>query len=278
MTALTADRNTEERKGGRLAAPVAADTRLFAGSLGCLDASGNAVPGATATTLHAVGRVLRQYDNRGGVAGALTVEMDRGMFRWANSAGGDEITAADIGDVCWVVDDQTVAKTSGSSTRSRAGIVADVDSSGVWVDTTTNVVAQAGAMLAANNLSDLGSAATARTNLGGNQAPLVVDVADLSGTDVYRVVSPVAGTLSKIHSVLAAALATGDATITASIDSVAVTDGVVTITQSGSAAGDVDVATPSAANTVAVGDVIELTVGGPNTAAVAATVTLTILV
>jgi hypothetical protein len=33
-----------------------------------------------------------------------------------------------------VVDDQTVAKTNGSSTRSVAGIVRQVDSDGVWVE------------------------------------------------------------------------------------------------------------------------------------------------
>jgi hypothetical protein len=33
-----------------------------------------------------------------------------------------------------VVDDQTVAKTNGSSSRSVAGIIRDVDADGVWVE------------------------------------------------------------------------------------------------------------------------------------------------
>lgn len=276
MTALTADRYTEARIGDRVSLGVAASTVIFAGGLTCLNASGYAVPGSTATTLTAAGRARAQVDNSSGANGDLSVEVETGVFHWTNSAGGDEITAADIGSACWIVDDQTVAKTNGSNTRSRAGIVFDVDANGVWVDMRTNVVAQAGTLLAANNLSDLGSAAAARANLGGNQVALVVDVADLSGTDVYRVVSPVAGDITKLHSVLADALATGNATITSSIDGTPVTSGVITITQSGSAAGDVDSATPSAANTVAVGDVIELTVGGTNSASVGATVTVTI--
>ena len=56
-----------------------------------------------------------------------------GVFRYANSAAGDLIATADIGTVCYIVDDQTVAKTSATATRSPAGIVEDVDANGVWV-------------------------------------------------------------------------------------------------------------------------------------------------
>lgn len=38
-----------------------------------------------------------------------------------------------MGADCFIVDDQTVAKTNGTNTRSRAGIVAAVDADGVWV-------------------------------------------------------------------------------------------------------------------------------------------------
>ena len=44
------------------------------------------------------------------------------------------IAAADIGNNCYVVDDQTVAKTNGTNSRSVAGKVHDVDAIGVWVD------------------------------------------------------------------------------------------------------------------------------------------------
>ena len=54
--------------------------------------------------------------------------------QFANSAATDAITLADIGKDCFIVDDQTVAKTDGSGTRSRAGRVFDVDADGVWVE------------------------------------------------------------------------------------------------------------------------------------------------
>ena len=55
------------------------------------------------------------------------------LFRSANSAAADLIAQADVGKLCHVVDDQTVAKTDGTGTRSRAGIVARVETAGVWV-------------------------------------------------------------------------------------------------------------------------------------------------
>ena len=73
---------------------------------------------------------------------------------------------------------------------------------------------------------------------------------------------------------LTAALATGDATITAEIDGAAVTGGVVTITQAASAPGDIDNAQPTALNTITSGQVLTLTVGGANTAAVFADVSV----
>jgi hypothetical protein len=81
-------------------------------------------------------------------------------------------------------------------------------------------------------------------------------------------------TIDSIDSALDLALATGDATITASINAVAVTGGLVTIAQVASAAGDLDQAVPTALNVVTDGQVIELTVGGTNTAAAFADVTL----
>ena len=132
--ALTKDRDTHRREGVQNSDPVAAATRIFAGSLVCLNASGFAVPGATATTLTARGRAEHQVDNRDGAAGDLMVETRRGVFRFDNCAATDEITRADILSECYIVDDQTVAKTDGTSTRSVAGIIQDVDEAGVWVE------------------------------------------------------------------------------------------------------------------------------------------------
>jgi hypothetical protein len=132
--ALTKDRNTKRRDGVQFNDPVAASTRIYAGSLMCLDASGNAVPGSTSTTLKARGVPPEQVDNSAGAAGDLRIESRRGVFPFANSAAADEITRADIGSNAYIVDDQTVAKTDGTTTRSVAGVIRDVDSDGVWIE------------------------------------------------------------------------------------------------------------------------------------------------
>jgi hypothetical protein len=134
MAALTEDRDTPKKDNKKFGLPVAAATKLFAGGIGCLSATGYLVPGSTATTLKAVGRINEQVDNSAGADGDLKVEIDRGLFRFKNSAAADEITNVEIGSDCYIVDDQTVAKTDGGATRSVAGKVRDVDSLGVWVE------------------------------------------------------------------------------------------------------------------------------------------------
>ncbi|MBI5328860.1 MAG: hypothetical protein HZB80_11330 [Deltaproteobacteria bacterium] len=133
MAALTQDRNTARRDGKELSLPVAAAKKIYAGSLVARDANGYATPGATATTLLGIGRAEEQADNTAGAGGALSVKVAKGVFKFANTAGADLITIADIGNDCYIVDDQTVTKTDGTGTRSIAGKVFDVDSDGVWV-------------------------------------------------------------------------------------------------------------------------------------------------
>lgn len=133
MTALTKDRNTPKREGGVFNLAMAAGVKIFAGSIVMLNATGFATPGATATGQICAGRAAEQVDNSAGVDGDQSLDVEPGVFKFANSAAADEITAAEIGDNCYIVDDQTVAKTDGTGTRSVAGKVVDVDSDGVWV-------------------------------------------------------------------------------------------------------------------------------------------------
>lgn len=139
MTALTKNRITPARgeTRGRRGYLVAASVHCFAGAIAVLNASGFAQPATTATGRTALGRFAHEVDNASGANGAATVEVERGIFRFENSTDSDEITAADIGQLCYLVDDQTVAKTAavveGDPTRSPAGYVDDVDENGVWV-------------------------------------------------------------------------------------------------------------------------------------------------
>lgn len=133
MTALAVDRNTPVLQGDLLKQAAAA-VLIYAGSLVMRNASGYLTKGATATGSVGVGRAEERVDNAAGAAGDKLITVRPGTFRYGNSASTDLLTIADIGKACWVVDDQTVARTSASTTRSKAGIVRDVDALGVWVE------------------------------------------------------------------------------------------------------------------------------------------------
>jgi hypothetical protein len=134
MTALSLARSTiriDPEAAMRL--PVAAAMLIYQGSLVALNATGFASKGVTATTLKQYGRAEETVDNLAGAAGAKEINVRPGIFRWANSAAADLITVAEIGTDCFIVDDQTVAKTNGTATRSRAGKIVGVDTIGVFV-------------------------------------------------------------------------------------------------------------------------------------------------
>lgn len=132
---LTEERNTPEVAGELASFYVAVETKIFAGSLVALDASGYAIPAKTMVAMRVVGRAEATADNSTGLAGVKSVVVKPGIFRWANSADADLITRPDLYADCYGVDDQTVAKTSGTGTRSVAGKIVAVDATGVWVMT-----------------------------------------------------------------------------------------------------------------------------------------------
>jgi hypothetical protein len=131
MAALSAPRDTKESgQSGRgiHELPVDAGKVCYAGGIGCIDSvDGLAKPAVTATTLTALGRVERTADNAAGGDGAVKVLIKEGDFWFVNSASTDAIAATEIGQTCYLVDDQTVAKTNGTNTRSAAGKVVNVD-------------------------------------------------------------------------------------------------------------------------------------------------------
>lgn len=92
--------------------------------------------------------------------------------------------------------------------------------------------------------------------------PLCLDIADGSADATYYLVSPFAGEITKIQTVIDGVVSTADITITGKIGASAITNGVVTIATSASAAGDVDTATPTAANVVTAGQAMNFVVAG----------------
>ena len=133
MTALTSGRNTAEATGVGREGAVAAGAKIFEGAILMRDANGNLVQGQSARGLIGVGRAGGRADNTSGAAGDARVSYHAGIFAYANATSSEAITEADIGKICYALDDQTVSKTDGGGARSPAGFVAFIDESGVWV-------------------------------------------------------------------------------------------------------------------------------------------------
>lgn len=129
MSALTADRNTKYRDGLQYEYPVAASTKIYAGSLVGINSSGLAAPMTAATTWKAAGVADAEADNSAGAASAINVKVKRGVHLLAN---GESITNASIGATAYANDDQTVYTTL--TGRSAVGTIRLVTSEGVWVE------------------------------------------------------------------------------------------------------------------------------------------------
>lgn len=260
------NRKTQHAIGSIHVDPVAASTHIYSGNILCLDASGNAVAGSATTGLVARGVSLEEVDNSTGDAGDLSIKSEEGVHHFDNKVG-DEVTNAGVGDVCYISTATEVCATG--TGKSVAGVVKYIAADGQVAVDIRNALVQTG-LVAANNLSDVGTAATARANIGANVFEVVLDVENLVGSAAtrYGFVAPRSMTITSIRSVLlGAALTTGDATLTGKIAGTNITSGAVTITQSGSAIGDLDSASPSAANVATAGQFVEILVGGTNDAA-----------
>lgn len=142
MAALTNQRDTPHLSDPPVVmvdVPVKTNVKLYKGGIVCTDSTGYGIPAATATGLICVGvndpkdPATSVIDATGLSSGVLTARVAEGCFRFGNSSAGDAITVTELGKVCYLVDDQTVAKTDGSASRSKAGVVEQVDTSGVWV-------------------------------------------------------------------------------------------------------------------------------------------------
>ena len=133
MAALTNARNTPEMAdGGRMRVyPVEANTNVYLGGMVALNAAGNAVPASATTTvanaLKVVGRA--EYVSHGipgqnainnpGVAGAISLTARKGVFLYATDG---SVGAAQVGLVCFALDDNNVTADRSRIGRKRAAI------------------------------------------------------------------------------------------------------------------------------------------------------------
>jgi hypothetical protein len=147
MANITTEKNVAKRGELPIAElfeiPVAASTKILAGGMVAVDTSGNAVkavaasatPSAAGYGLKIVGRCEETADNSSGAAGDIKVKVRRGVFELETEAGtGIAVTAADVGELCYLVDDQTVSRDSNLGLRPEAGVVVGLEGGKVFVE------------------------------------------------------------------------------------------------------------------------------------------------
>lgn len=131
MSALTRDRATPYREGIEMEYSVAANTKIFAGSLVCVNATGYAVPAADTSGYRFAGVAMEQVDNSGGSDGAKVVRLRRaGVFEF--DAG--SITQDMVGTDMYAADDHTFDDAAGSNGIKVGRLVKYVSATRGWID------------------------------------------------------------------------------------------------------------------------------------------------
>ena len=130
MTALTQDRSTPERQNKGFGFPVDAGKKISPAPSSPISHAGFAAPAMAATNIAVIGRARQYVDNTLGAAGAVSIEVKTGCYRYVNAG---DITWANVGQNAYAVDDQTVSSSSAGNTLSVAGVIEFLDALGVWV-------------------------------------------------------------------------------------------------------------------------------------------------
>jgi hypothetical protein len=132
--ALAAASTRDRRESGDISEPgVAANAIIFQGGLVCYNAAGFLVPASdTAGLSTCAGVALADADNTGGANGAITCRYRSAVYVFTDSAAVRAIAVTDRQALCYATDDDNV-QISGTGNMPIAGIIEDVDASGVWV-------------------------------------------------------------------------------------------------------------------------------------------------
>jgi hypothetical protein len=276
MANLTVNRDSKQRiPTDEYTDPVKGATHLHAGAAVLKDADGYLIKAASGAVGKSRGVMLREVDNTDGADGALSGRVRSGVFEFHIDQS-DPVDDGDCESVVYFLDDHTISKTSNSGARPPAGRLKKVEGTSTAARALVAVGPEYsvdGDLLAANNLSDVASAATARGNLGIKG--FVGGVFPLNAAGVFYIPLPIACTIMDIRTAVeAATTAAGAATLTCALDTVDITNGVVTIA-SGAVVGEKDSATPSAANVATEGQNLRVTVA-PNSQSAAAFARMTV--
>jgi hypothetical protein len=159
---LAANRDTPQIAGLSVGVPQGSNV-VYRGAMVAVDANGVAVSASDAAGLRVIGRSSRQQDNTGsGYDDELMLVVERGVFAWEN---GGVFTRANIGDLAFVEDDETVTTAALATYDIIAGVIVDVTDLGVWVDT-YSIGSQGAASL--TTLATSGAATLASAGITGN--------------------------------------------------------------------------------------------------------------
>lgn len=126
-TPLTGPVDRTKRQGWFESDPVKAGEIIFKGAAVCLDAAGDAVNATAAAGLITRGICKTTVDNTND---GENVETEVGYFEF-DMLEGDEITQAEVGDLCYWDDNHTVCKTG--TGKSVAGVIRSVRGNKVTV-------------------------------------------------------------------------------------------------------------------------------------------------
>jgi len=164
MTALAADRDTRKKPGILGEGPVAETKKIYGGAAVCFNATGYVTPGDDAANLIFAGIATEQKDNSSGSDGDLDVTFERdGLHLMILDTA---ITQANVGDMVYLVDDQSVDLAANVTENIFCGVIAEyVTTTLAYIDITPAVkqtdvathIADAAAAHAASAISVLDS-------------------------------------------------------------------------------------------------------------------------
>jgi hypothetical protein len=140
MAVATQDRDTTNYTVNERFPHKAKDaTQFYRGILVNSDAGGFLVQAADTANHKCVGTAAERKLSAGG-DGATLVEVENGVFEFATS-GASAIVQADVGRLCYVLDNQTVVKAAGTTNSVIAGkVVRLLSATSVLVDTRVKAI------------------------------------------------------------------------------------------------------------------------------------------
>lgn len=232
MALLSGKKTTRGSGAGLINIGIAAAAVCLQGGIAMLSAGwarpGRAGQGGTdllkindVATSRVVG-VFQASATGGAGNGEVSVDVQDGDWLFKNSAGVDQIVAKHIGHHCFLVDDETVARTSLSGTRPRAGVIVAVDSTGVMVRMSPEIAAAAARLV---------------------HLPYSIPATELAAGTPIELVSPVAGTILRNTTIVNTAIVTGG-DVTVKVDATDVA-GLANTIADGAAKGSVVTDTPT---------------------------------